>query len=136
MGMYNTILVTLDCSDIDRVIIDQVIELAKIHHSQVNLVHVLHSHTLDQKAFMLGDAQKRIQGYEQLFKDAGIPVNVIIKIGEPEEEILNVIDQGQYDLIAMATHGHQKFLDFLYGSVSDTLKHKIDIPILLIRGKK
>ncbi len=43
------------------------------------------------------------------------------------------IETGEYDLVAMATHGHNFFGDILFGSVSDSLKHKINVPLLLLK---
>jgi len=36
----------------------------------------------------------------------------------------------------MATHGHTFIKDILFGSVSDRLKHKIDIPLLLLKSAR
>jgi nucleotide-binding universal stress UspA family protein len=35
----------------------------------------------------------------------------------------------------MATHGHSFIGDFLFGSVSRSLKHKISIPLLLLKSE-
>jgi nucleotide-binding universal stress UspA family protein len=134
MGMYKNILLTLDCSPVDDVIINHVRDLAQIHKSTVTLVHIVHSHTLDQDRALHETASAVMAETEKIFKDAGIPVRVILKGGEPERELLRVLDEGEYDLIAMATHGHHFFLDLLFGSVSDTLKHKTSIPLLLIKA--
>ncbi|NOU36454.1 MAG: universal stress protein [Kiritimatiellaceae bacterium] len=45
--------------------------------------------------------------------------------------MLKEIETGDYDLVAMATHGHKFLGDILSGSVSESLKHKIRIPLLL-----
>ena len=63
----------------------------------------------------------------------GVDARAIIKKGEPEAEIMNEIETGEYDLVAMATHGHTFLGDILFGSVSDSLKHKLTIPLLLLR---
>jgi len=34
----------------------------------------------------------------------------------------------------MATHGHGLLGDLLFGSVSDKLKHRIQVPLLLIKS--
>jgi len=56
----------------------------------------------------------------------------VLRSGEPDTEILAEIEQHDYDLVAMATHGHSFIGDMLFGSVSRTLKHRIRIPLLLI----
>ena len=135
MQLYKNILVTIDCSKVDDVIIDHIIKLAKIHGSRVNLLHVIHSHTLDQNQCLSEKSQKYLDKYKKKFNKEKISVNIIIRGGEPENEIIKEIEDNNYDLIAMATHGHQHFMDFIYGSVSNKLKHKTKIPILLMKGK-
>jgi len=134
MGLFKNILLTLDCSAIDRVIVDHVSKLAKIHNSKVFLFHVVHSHTLDQDRILLERAQKCLHTHETFLKNNNIDVNTIIKNGEPEKVILAEIEAGPYDLVAMATHGHGPILDFILGSVSDSIKHRINIPILMIKS--
>jgi Mn2+/Fe2+ NRAMP family transporter len=54
--------------------------------------------------------------------------------GEPEAAILEDLQGKDYDLVAMATHGHALLADILLGSVSRGLKHKVGIPLLLLRS--
>ncbi|MGA8178481.1 MAG: universal stress protein [Desulfobacterales bacterium] len=42
-------------------------------------------------------------------------------------EKLDEIDKKDYDLIAMATHGHGFSGDLLFGCVSDKLKHRTQV---------
>ncbi len=134
MKLYKNILVTIDCSEVDDAVIDHIIKLAKIHGSKVNLLHVIHSHTLDQNQFLNEKAQKYLDMYKNKFNKEKIKVNIIFRSGEPEKEIIKEIEVNNFDLIAMGTHGHHYLMDIIFGSVSDILKHKINIPILLIKG--
>lgn len=59
----------------------------------------------------------------------------MIRSGEPDAEILAEIAATDYDLVAMATHGHTFIGDLLFGSVSQSLKHKISIPLLLLKSE-
>lgn len=136
MGIYNKIMLTLDCSPVDSAIVDHVVLLAKALNSTVVLTHVVHSHTLDQNRILLDKARKGIAKYKKRFLAAGIPVEVCLLSGEPEKELIKEIKANHYDLVAMATHGHKALSDLLYGSVSRYLKHHISIPILLISGAK
>ena len=65
-----------------------------------------------------------------------IEAETLLLSGEPEVELEKEIKTEKYDLVAMATHGHKAFSDILLGSVSDHLKHTIDVPILMVRGKQ
>ena len=57
----------------------------------------------------------------------------LMPTGEPCEQVLMEIENGDYDLVAMAVHGHTLAGDILFGSVSESLKHKISIPLLLLK---
>lgn len=135
MQVYKTILVTLDCSPVDAVIIDHVATLAVQNRSRVSLLHVVHSHTLDQDRALRKAAETALAACREQLEAQGIEVEILIRRGEPDREILAAIDTGSYDLVAMATHGHNLIGDFLFGSVSRTLKHNIDVPLLLIRSR-
>ena len=122
----------MDCSSVDEAIIKHVSALALQNNAQVVLLHVVHSHTLDQHRVLNEQAEVSLSTYHQLLKDQGIDTRIIIRSGEPDTEILAEIEGKDYDLVAMATHGHTFIGDILFGSVSDTLKHSIGIPLILI----
>jgi nucleotide-binding universal stress UspA family protein len=132
--LYKKIMVTIDCSDVDGPIIAHVSALARQNNAQVVLVHIIHAHTLDQDRALRDKASVAMESYLGMMRAEGIDVLSLVKSGEPEEEILSEIETGDYDLVAMATHGHTFIGDILFGSVSDSLKHKISIPLLLLKS--
>ncbi len=121
MQVYKKILVTIDCSPVDDAILRHVAALARQNDAQVYLLHVVHSHTLDQDRVLREQTQ-------------GVQAHLVIRSGEPDTEILDEIAAKDYDLVAMATHGHTFLGDLLFGSVSRSLKHKINIPLLLLKS--
>lgn len=133
MQVYNKILVTIDCSPVDDAIVDHVSVLALQNSAHVYLLHVVHSHTLDQDRILRMKAQEALNTQHEKLLAKQIEASIIIKSGEPEREIIKEIESGQYDLVAMATHGHTFLGDLLFGSVSRSLKHRISTPLLLIR---
>ena len=136
MQVYKSILVAMDCSAVDDVIVEHVAALALQNHAQVCLLHVVHSHTLDQDRALRERAEEALKARCEALQARGVEARVAIRSGEPDAEILAEIAEKDYDLVAMATHGHSFFGDFLFGSVSRTLKHKISIPLLLIGPAK
>ena len=132
MQVYRKILVTMDCSSVDDAIIEHVSPLALQNDAQVVLLHVVHSHTLDQDRVLRELAEASLKARHKILQDHGIDVRIVIRSGEPDTEILAEIEEKGYDLVAMATHGHSFIGDILFGSVSRTLKHRIDTPLLLI----
>ena len=135
MQLYKKILVTIDCSSVDDSIIEHVTAIALQNNASVYLLHVVHSHTLDQQRVLGERANLCLESYRKKLEDQGIDAHIVIRDGEPEKQILDEIKEKDYDLVAMATHGHKFIGDFLFGSVSKSLKHKIKIPLLLLRSE-
>jgi nucleotide-binding universal stress UspA family protein len=134
MQVYKKILVTIDNSSVDDAVIAHVAALAQQNNATVHLLHVVHSHTLDQNRVMRAKAEASLTVHCQTLKAKGVEAHSLIRSGEPDTEILKEIEENDYDLVAMATHGHRLFGDILFGSVSDHLKHRIRIPLLLIKS--
>jgi nucleotide-binding universal stress UspA family protein len=132
MQVYKKILVAMDCSDVDDAIIEHVSALALQNSAQVYLIHVVHSHTLDQDRVLHERVEASLKSRCESLKAKGIEAHVVMRSGEPDKELLKEIETKDYDLVAMATHGHSFVGDLLFGSVSRTLKHKISTPLLLI----
>ena len=135
MQIYRHILVPIDCSPVDDAIVAHVADIAEQNGSKVDLLHVVHSHTVDQDRALRERAEGTLASYREIYSNRGVENRVVIRSGEPEAEILAQIDAEAYDLVAMATHGHGFIGDLLFGSVSRTLKHRIDIPLLLLRSR-
>jgi len=136
MQVYKKILVAMDCSPVDDAIIEHVAALAIQNNAEVCLLHVVHSHTLDQDRALRERAEACLQSRCETLKARNIMARILIRSGEPDKEILQEIEGKDYDLVAMATHGHRFIGDILFGSVSRTIKHKISIPLLLIGPKR
>lgn len=135
MQVYRKILITMDCSPVDDAVVEHVSLLALQNNAEVHLLHVVHSHTLDQNRVQYEKATAFLNSRCEILRKRGIKAHVVLKSGEPDEEILKMIEESDYDLVAMATHGHSFIGDLLFGSVSRTLKHKIHIPLLLINPR-
>ncbi len=135
MQIYKNILVTVDGSSADKRILEHVALLAQQNKANVTILHVVHSHTIDQERALHEKATAMLDSYAEQMKQHNINVKKLIRSGEPEKEILKEIEENEYDLVAMGTHGHKLLGDILYGSVSDTLKHAIRLPLLLIKAE-
>jgi len=133
MQLYKKIIVTIDCSPADATIINHVAALAIQNKAKVYLLHVIHSHTLDQHRALSEQAEVCLESHRRTLESQKIGAYKVIRDGEPDEQILEEIENNDYDLIAMATHGHKFIGDLLFGSVSKSLKHKINIPLLLLK---
>jgi nucleotide-binding universal stress UspA family protein len=67
------------------------------------------------------------------FRQAGYPVSVEIRFGEPAEEILAASQSRQVDMIAMTSHGRTGLSRLVSGSVAQQVLTKASVPVLLLR---
>ena len=142
--MYRTILVPLDHSPSDEAILAHVRVLAKFAGAALVLVHVADGFAArHQEALNLHDSSEvdedraYLTKQENLLASEGYSVRSVLEKGDPTRGILAVAGRERPDLIAMATHGHGLIGDLMHGSVAEQLRHRTDIPILMVRsGKK
>jgi nucleotide-binding universal stress UspA family protein len=140
--MYHTILVPLENSPTDAAIIAHVQPLARFTGGRLILVHVADGYAArNQQQLDLEDSEEiradraYLEQRRQELAQAGLDVTAILVCGDPAEQILAIAEREKCDLIAMSTHGHRFIKDVLLGSVANTVRHRADIPVLLIRAQ-
>ncbi|HEV2965521.1 MAG TPA: universal stress protein [Chthoniobacterales bacterium] len=141
--MYKKILVALENSRADQTLLPHVSELAKLHHSELLLVHVADgfvARNYNQLNLMESDEMKDDRAYLENaaanLRGAGLAVDTYLALGDPAHGILKAADERQCDLIAMTAHGHRLLGDLLFGSTINEVRHKAHVPVLLVRAGK
>jgi nucleotide-binding universal stress UspA family protein len=139
--MYKTILVTLDGTPTDRAIIEHVKQLAKLVQSRVVLLHVADGWAArtfgpDAVSPEITEDTAYLNQVQSEFQSAGIPAEAELAYGDPPKEIVKWVKQKDFDLIAMAGHGHRLFGDLFRGSTITEVRHRTSIPILVVRAPK
>jgi nucleotide-binding universal stress UspA family protein len=138
--MFKKILVPLDGSELAAKIIPQVIDLAKVHQSEVTLLHVAYTEygqaSPGAMAQAVAQEAKRCEAFlGQVAKEMqsqGVAVNVECVEGSPAREILGFAKANKIDVIAMATHGKGE-IAWVLGSVAEKVISHASIPVLLLR---
>ncbi len=62
-----------------------------------------------------------------------VPITVAVKHGEVAPVLVKMIEDGEADLVVMATHGRGTLGRFWLGSVADEMIRQSNVPLLLIR---
>ena len=135
--MYKHILIPLDNSKTDDVILNHIRPLVRLTNARITFVHVADGFMArNQKD--LGESEEMRDDYQYLkrreleFKNEGFEVKAVLLFGEPAKKILALAEKEQCDLIAMATHGHRFLSDIILGSVASDLRHSTRLPVLQI----
>lgn len=58
--------------------------------------------------------------------------DVVVKIGHPVEEIVEMGEKGDFDLVVMGAHGHGIIDEAIMGSTSRRVLHRCKKPVLVI----
>ncbi len=59
--------------------------------------------------------------------------NVMVKIGNPVDEILQEVEDKDYDMVVMGAHGHSALANALMGSTSRRVVRRCKTPVLVVR---
>jgi nucleotide-binding universal stress UspA family protein len=65
--------------------------------------------------------------------EGSVPVTTEIRSGTPHETILDVAEEGRFQLIVMGTEGRGALSRFLMGSVAARVVRRAPCPVLTVR---
>ncbi|HLX96219.1 MAG TPA: universal stress protein [Verrucomicrobiae bacterium] len=141
--MYQHILIPLENSATDQVILDHIKPFVRMTKARLLLLHVadgwvarnFHQLKLAESEEMKND-REYLEKVAGKLRGDGFSVQTLLALGDPPQEILKVAEDEHCDLIAMAGHGHRLFGDLFHGSTITEVRHKTSIPILVIRVQK
>ena len=141
--MYQKILVALENSRADETLLPHIAELAKLHGSDLLLLHVADgfaARNFDQLKLAESEEMKSDRAYLEssaaALRSTGLKVDTFLALGDPAQGILKAAQDRQCDLIAMTAHGHRLLGDLLFGSTINEVRHKAQVPVLLVRAGK
>ena len=58
---------------------------------------------------------------------------IMVKIGNPVEEIIRLVENNDYDMIVMGAHGQSVFANAVMGSTSRRVVRRCKKPVLIVR---
>nr|WP_315247825.1 Nramp family divalent metal transporter [uncultured Flavobacterium sp.] len=131
------IAISVDFSKADEAALNNAFELGGID-AQYTIIHIVetvgalmyggnvddHETTIDEKLLL---------EYKEILSDKGFKIETELGFGKPNSVIPNIINKGNFDILVMGTHGHTGLKDILFGTTVDKLRHKISIPLLIVK---
>ena len=131
------IAISVDFSKADEAALNNAFELGGID-AQYTLIHIVetvgalmygghvddHETTVDEKLLL---------EYKEMLSQKGFRIETELGFGKPNSVIPKIINQGNFDILVMGTHGHTGLKDILFGTTVDKLRHKISIPLLIVK---
>src|SRR5882757_7574111 len=140
-ALYGNILVALDHTSADKVLLPHITELASLMKSRLLLVHVADgwaARNFDQLKLAESEEMRADRDYLEAaanrLRAGGLTVGTVLALGNPPTEILRTATTERCDLIAMTSHGHKLLGDIFHGSTIEKVRHNTTIPILVVRA--
>jgi manganese transport protein len=139
-GSFNkkNIAVTVDFSNSDELALNNAFELGGID-ANYTLIHVVESvgaivygGNIDDHETLIDE--KLLGEYKEMLSQKGFKVTTQLGFGKPTKVIPTIINEGNFDILVMGTHGHSGFKDLVFGTTVDQLRHKISIPLLIVKN--
>jgi nucleotide-binding universal stress UspA family protein len=134
MALYSRILVPLDGSELDLAAFERAEEIARLSGAEIVLLRVAHYHTRDSRRAEIDEAREILREACLRFGRRGLAVRTVIGQGEVADAIVDKARELGADLVVMGAHGHGALRRALEGSVPDRVRHKSEVPLLLVRA--
>jgi nucleotide-binding universal stress UspA family protein len=150
--MYDTVLLTLDGSELAEQAIPHAALVAKTMHSRLVVLRILQPLQLqanpaggefvDAETYQTlidseaEEAKSYIDKQVNLLREQGINAEGIVQLGTAPTSILGVAEDENAKLIVLATRGRSGIVRAVLGSVADHIARHASAPVLLVRAKR
>ncbi len=74
-----------------------------------------------------------LKGYLDQLQSKGYQVEMKIGYGNPRRSIPALVKEFNADMLVMGAHGHTFFKDLIFGATVDTVRHRVHIPVLIVK---
>jgi manganese transport protein len=134
---YKNIGVTIDFSHNDRDCIRHAI-MQGGKHAKYTLIHVVETaaaiyygtEVLDHETQSDAD---NLDKYVQSMIEKNYHAKGLIGFGSPAKSIAQIVKDENIDFLVMGSHGHKAFKDLIFGTTVNTVRHKVNIPVLIVK---
>ena len=136
---HKRIAVTLDFGSMDQIALQSAIDQGGKDATYL-LLHITESAGAlwlgtDTRDFESRRDKETLEKYQIHLSEKGYHCEIQLGFGNPRKEIPQIVKASKADLLVMGAHGHKALMDFLLGSTVDAVRHRLNIPVLVITGR-
>lgn len=135
--VFNNIAVALEFSDHDSSLISAAIGQGNSNSTYI-LIHVVESASArllekDSADFETIRDQERLDLCIKKLQDQGFNTRGHLGYKYRAKEISRILKEEKADLLVIGAHGHRTFKDWIYGETINSVRHKVDIPLFIVK---
>ena len=134
---FKRIAVALDYSESDVKALQYAMNIAK-KDSLITLIHVVESTQAqiggkESDDYEARKDEERMLKYIALMESKGFHVQYKLGFKHRIKEISRIVEETESELLIVGSHGHRKFLDFIYGETISKIHHHVTIPVFIAK---
>jgi manganese transport protein len=134
--LYNRIAIALDFSENDEKLIAYAIGQGN-KNSRYFLIHVVESASAsllgrDSNDYETKADSERLNSYVKQLELRNLQVEGHLGFNHRSVEIVKLVKKLEADMLIVGAHRHTGLKDIIYGETVNTVRHELDIPILIV----
>jgi manganese transport protein len=133
---YKKIAVALELSGSDGKLIEYALGQGN-DQTTYQLIHIVES----PSSRILGEESddyetrkdmEQLQYLQNQLKQKGIDAGISLGFGMRTKEIVRIINECEADILVIGAHGHSGLKDIFFGETIDSVRHALQIPVLVV----
>jgi len=137
---YKSITITIDFSSVDTFSIRSALAQGG-KDARYQLVHIVETAGAMWYGSEIADHESDqdtldLKSYMNQLVEQGYQVEMKIGFGNPRRIIPEIVKEFNSDLLVMGAHGHNWVKDLIFGTTVDIVRHRVKIPVLIVRDDK
>lgn len=137
--VYNRIAICIDFSKIDSLAIRSALAQGgkDAHYCLIHVVESAGALIYEGEIADLESSEDAAALNDYCLQVSEKGFNVVARVGHgnPKNRIPAMVKEFDADLLVMGAHGHQFWKDLVFGTTLDAVRHRINIPLLIVREK-
>ncbi|CAK0770478.1 hypothetical protein CCP3SC15_4150001 [Gammaproteobacteria bacterium] len=138
LPQYRKIAITIDFSQVDVLSINHALAQGG-KDAEYLLIHIVES----AGAILMGNEIEDLEThrdnislheYLERLQAEGYQVACRLGHGNPKTFIPEIVGTFHADLLVMGAHGHRMIKDIIFGTTVEAVRHKLNIPVLIVRS--
>lgn len=134
---YNKIGITVDFSKNDRTTFRHAL-IQGGKNADYYLIHIVETAAAKFHGEKVLDHEtqsdtENLEKYKQNLREMGYQVHIEIGYGTAAKAISELVKARKLDLLVMGAHGHKGLGDLIFGTTVDTVRHNVNIPIMIVK---
>jgi manganese transport protein len=135
---YQRVALALDFGQMDKAVMSHAVAITPAESTLI-LLHVVESAGAKSLGTEIQDTEtvtdiQRLESYAELLRYKGRKVEIKLGYGSSVRGLVELVKESKPDLLILGGHGHGTVKDLLFGATADEVRHRIGIPVLIVRN--